>query len=92
MDPRLGHMYRPVALAAFIWRLILTTGSGSIFGFMIVAQRLSLDAGGADVHRAFAVLRPGGLHPGDVCGSMQHRAEISLAGIAAPLTHPAGDR
>lgn len=28
-------MYRPAALAAFIWRLILTTGSGSIFGFMI---------------------------------------------------------
>ncbi len=35
MDQRMGHMYRPAALFAFIWRLILTTGSGSIFGFMI---------------------------------------------------------
>jgi Ni/Fe-hydrogenase subunit HybB-like protein len=35
MDRRMGHMYRPAALWAFIWRLILTTGSGSIFGFMI---------------------------------------------------------
>lgn len=35
MDDRLGQMYRPAALAAFVWRLILTTGSGSIFGFMI---------------------------------------------------------
>jgi len=35
MDHRMGHAYRPAALAAFTWRLILTTGSGSIFGFMI---------------------------------------------------------
>ena len=35
MDDRMGTLYRPAALAAFTWRLILTTGSGSIFGFMI---------------------------------------------------------
>ncbi len=32
---KMGHLYRPAALWAFIWRLILTTGSGSIFGFMV---------------------------------------------------------
>ena len=35
MDHRLGTLYRPAALAAFIWRLLLTTGSGSVFGFTI---------------------------------------------------------
>jgi len=28
-------MYRPAGFAAFIWRLILTTGTGSIFGFLV---------------------------------------------------------
>ncbi len=32
---RMDHLYRPAALLAFTWRLILTTGSGSIFGFMV---------------------------------------------------------
>jgi molybdopterin-containing oxidoreductase family membrane subunit len=35
MEPRLEPFYRPVAFSAFIWRLIVTTGTGSIFGFMV---------------------------------------------------------
>jgi molybdopterin-containing oxidoreductase family membrane subunit len=35
MEPRLEPFYHPVAFSAFIWRLIVTTGTGSIFGLMI---------------------------------------------------------
>jgi molybdopterin-containing oxidoreductase family membrane subunit len=35
MEPRLEPFYHPVAFGAFIWRLIVTTGTGSIFGLMI---------------------------------------------------------
>ncbi len=39
MDARLGKKYtRPVGFAAFIWRLSLTTGTGSIFGFLVARQ------------------------------------------------------
>ena len=35
MDPRLQAFYKPIAVGAFLWRLILTTGSGSVFGFLV---------------------------------------------------------
>ena len=35
MEKRLYPWAKPVGLAAFVWRLILTTGTGSIFGFLI---------------------------------------------------------
>ena len=35
MDWRMRRAYRPAAIAAFLWRLILTTGTGSIFGFLM---------------------------------------------------------
>jgi Ni/Fe-hydrogenase subunit HybB-like protein len=35
LDARMERFYRPAALAAFLWRLVLTTGTGSIFGFMV---------------------------------------------------------
>ena len=35
MDWKMKRMYKPAALAAFLWRLILTTGTGSIFGFLV---------------------------------------------------------
>jgi molybdopterin-containing oxidoreductase family membrane subunit len=35
MDPRMKVFYKPVAVGAFLWRLILTTGSGSVFGFLV---------------------------------------------------------
>jgi len=35
MDDRVAFFYKPVAVAAFCWRLALTTGTGSIFGFLI---------------------------------------------------------
>lgn len=31
----ISRAYKPVAFAAFVWRLMLTTGTGSIFGFMV---------------------------------------------------------
>jgi molybdopterin-containing oxidoreductase family membrane subunit len=34
MDPRVKRFYKPVAIGAFIWRLVLTTGTGSIFGLL----------------------------------------------------------
>ena len=39
MDKKMTKKYaRPVGFAAFIWRLTLTTGTGSIFGFLVARQ------------------------------------------------------
>ena len=38
MDRRMNPYYKPAGLAAFIWRLLLTTGTGSIFGFLVARQ------------------------------------------------------
>ncbi len=39
MDARLGKKFaRPVGFFAFLWRLALTTGTGSIFGFLVARQ------------------------------------------------------
>ena len=35
MDWTKKAFYKPAAIAAFVWRLVLTTGTGSIFGFLI---------------------------------------------------------
>ena len=35
MTPKLGKFYRPAATAAFIWRLGMTTGTGSVLGFLV---------------------------------------------------------
>ncbi len=38
MEKRMYAFAKPVGIAAFIWRLILTTGTGSIFGFLVARQ------------------------------------------------------
>ena len=38
MDWTKKRYYKPAAIAAFLWRLILTTGTGSIFGFLIARE------------------------------------------------------
>ena len=38
MDRRGSGYYMPAALGAFVWRLILTTGTGSIFGFLVARE------------------------------------------------------
>jgi Ni/Fe-hydrogenase subunit HybB-like protein len=38
MERRLNQYYPTVGLVAFIWRLILTTGTGSIFGFLVARE------------------------------------------------------
>jgi molybdopterin-containing oxidoreductase family membrane subunit len=38
MDWRMKGFYKPAALAAFLWRLILTTGTGCIFGFLVARE------------------------------------------------------
>jgi len=35
MEKKMVRYYRPAGIVAFIWRLILTTGTGSIFGFLV---------------------------------------------------------
>lgn len=35
MERRMNRFSKPMGFSAFIWRLILTTGTGSIFGFLI---------------------------------------------------------
>ncbi|MBI4755817.1 MAG: polysulfide reductase NrfD [Betaproteobacteria bacterium] len=38
MERRMNGYSKPAGFAAFIWRLILTTGTGSIFGFLVARQ------------------------------------------------------
>ena len=38
MDWRMKRFYKPAALGAFLWRLVLTTGTGSIFGFLVARE------------------------------------------------------
>ena len=38
MEPRFGGWSKPAGLAAFAWRIVLTTGTGSIFGFLVARQ------------------------------------------------------
>ena len=37
-ERRMNQYTKPAAYVAFIWRLILTTGTGSIFGFLVARQ------------------------------------------------------
>jgi len=38
MEKKMNKYAKPAGIAAFIWRLILTTGTGSIFGFLVARQ------------------------------------------------------
>jgi Ni/Fe-hydrogenase subunit HybB-like protein len=38
MERRMNSLTKPTGTAAFIWRLALTTGTGSIFGFIVARQ------------------------------------------------------
>jgi molybdopterin-containing oxidoreductase family membrane subunit len=38
MERKMNRFTKPAGFAAFIWRLILTTGTGSIFGFLVARQ------------------------------------------------------
>jgi molybdopterin-containing oxidoreductase family membrane subunit len=38
MDRKIKGFYRPLGIAAFLWRLALTTGTGSIFGFLVARE------------------------------------------------------
>jgi len=38
MERRMNAYAKPLGAAAFIWRLVLTTGTGSIFGFLIARE------------------------------------------------------
>ncbi|MBM3949868.1 MAG: molybdopterin oxidoreductase [Rhodospirillales bacterium] len=38
MEKRMNRFSKPVGTFAFLWRLVLTTGTGSIFGFLVARQ------------------------------------------------------
>ena len=38
LDWQAKRFYKPAALAAFVWRLVLTTGTGCIFGFLAARE------------------------------------------------------
>ncbi|OOZ43039.1 NrfD/PsrC family molybdoenzyme membrane anchor subunit [Solemya elarraichensis gill symbiont] len=38
LDRKMNRFYKAAGVAAFVWRLILTTGTGSIFGFLVARQ------------------------------------------------------
>jgi len=38
MERRMNRYVKPAGFAAFIWRLVLTTGTGSIFGFLVARE------------------------------------------------------
>ena len=61
MDRRVSKMTtvnKTFGWAAFTWRLILTTGTGSIFGFLVARDAVFGGDHGALVHRLVAGLRP----------------------------------
>ena len=37
-EPRMNRFTRPAGTVSFIWRLVLTTGTGSIFGFLVARE------------------------------------------------------
>ncbi len=37
-EPRMNRYSKPAGFTAFIWRFVLTTGTGSIFGFLVARQ------------------------------------------------------
>jgi len=37
-EPRMNRFSKPAGITAFVWRIILTTGTGSIFGFLVARQ------------------------------------------------------
>src|SRR3990170_4258155 len=37
-ERRMNRYLKPAGMAAFLWRLILTTGTGSIFGFLVARE------------------------------------------------------
>jgi molybdopterin-containing oxidoreductase family membrane subunit len=37
-ERRFNHFSKPAGLAALVWRFVLTTGTGSIFGFLVARQ------------------------------------------------------
>ncbi|MDH3280952.1 MAG: polysulfide reductase NrfD [Gammaproteobacteria bacterium] len=37
-EPRMGVYVKPVGIGAFVWRIVLTTGTGSIFGFLVARE------------------------------------------------------
>ncbi len=37
-ERRFKHLSKPAGLAALVWRFVLTTGTGSIFGFLVARQ------------------------------------------------------
>ncbi len=37
-EPRMNRYTRPAGVFAFVWRFVLTTGTGSIFGFLVARQ------------------------------------------------------
>ena len=41
-DFRVRRFYRPAGTLAFLWRLVLTTGTGSIFGWLVARQAYDL--------------------------------------------------
>ena len=38
MERKMNKYYKPAGYVAFVWRLILTTGTGSIFGFLVARE------------------------------------------------------
>jgi molybdopterin-containing oxidoreductase family membrane subunit len=38
MERRMQRFAKPVGLLTFVWRIVLTTGTGSIFGFLVARQ------------------------------------------------------
>ncbi|MDR3437120.1 NrfD/PsrC family molybdoenzyme membrane anchor subunit [Telmatospirillum sp.] len=94
MEPRLERFYRPVAFSAFVWRLAVTTGTGSIFGLMVSRMAfhsaimaplfiaLSLSFGLAMFVVILALLQAGARRPAP-SDQLQHRLVVLLAVFVA---------
>ena len=87
MERRMNRWSRPAGIAAFIWRIVLTTGTGSIFGFLVARQAYGTALLRAAVHRHVVRLGPGGV-PARAVGACTRGTAVALpAGRSARRMH-----
>ena len=94
MDPKMGRFYRVGAIGAFLWRLFMTTGTGSVLGFLVARAAfrsaimpvefvaLSLSLGTAMYSLTMLLFRDGVGQP-DVTGPMLDKIRRLLGILVA---------
>ena len=84
-ERRMNGYSSRAGLFAFFWRLVLTTGTGSIFGFLVAREAYNSALLRAAVHRHVVLLRAGGI-PAGADGRLPARSGRALGERIAAAT------